>query len=278
MMLRAIHNRTTSRSDDETLIIGTFLGIDVAPIVAASSEEKMATLFRAMKHIPANVLFTLGPRLSSKGLRWAPATFLRSKGGSTLYVVKDLVPMSLEQIAVKSWAPRPMSKLDAEGRGLWTFNPAIRLPELIRHNADSMKLSFEMFDTVFDFYGIDAEDFEDVARNTIQTGKVETMLNKGNELAILVQEFNPYERMYSGVLVEIIDDIIEPGYEGAKGVRYHMPVGVSNGNLRRSESLENIRGHGKVRNEGTNPETQSATDKNHDVPATWIEPRYWLVD
>ena len=76
----AFENRSISVSSDEPLLIGTLLGLDVARILNGSNEtrgQRMWSLMpAAVRGIPKNIVFRLGPRLKEEGYRWAPSTML----------------------------------------------------------------------------------------------------------------------------------------------------------------------------------------------------------
>lgn len=129
MLIRSIDERTTSRSDDEAVVIASCLNLDTTSIIQAPAQDRMKKLIESMPTVPANMIFAVGLRLSFPGFRWAPSTLLRSKGGGCFTApVEELVPMSLDQIENNHVFERRASKLDESGRGLRTFNAGIRLP------------------------------------------------------------------------------------------------------------------------------------------------------
>ena len=76
----AFENRSISVSSDEPLLIGTLLNLDVASILNGSDETRSHRMWSlmpaAVRGIPKNIVFRLGPRLKEEGYRWAPSTML----------------------------------------------------------------------------------------------------------------------------------------------------------------------------------------------------------
>ncbi|EMD32896.1 hypothetical protein CERSUDRAFT_98909 [Gelatoporia subvermispora B] len=78
--INALRGRSTSRPSDETLAISSLLGIDTFSLASShSTEERMKTLLLQCHEVPSTLPFQGQdfPRLSDRGFRWAPATFLR---------------------------------------------------------------------------------------------------------------------------------------------------------------------------------------------------------
>jgi hypothetical protein len=71
--------RATSRTSDEAVCLANLLGLDVASVSDAADDQRMEKLWSVTPKIPADVIFWIGPKLQTKGFRWAPATFLNGK-------------------------------------------------------------------------------------------------------------------------------------------------------------------------------------------------------
>lgn len=76
-ILRGLDGRTTSRIEDESICVGSTMGLDVGLILRATIDRRMEVLLRLLREVPRNLVFSFAPRLSTPGLRWAPKTFLR---------------------------------------------------------------------------------------------------------------------------------------------------------------------------------------------------------
>ena len=76
----ALQHRSVSVSADEPLLIGTLLDLDVATILNGSEKTRMHRMWSlmptAVRGLPKNILFRLGPRLIEEGYRWAPSSML----------------------------------------------------------------------------------------------------------------------------------------------------------------------------------------------------------
>ncbi|MCJ1293247.1 hypothetical protein MMC34_004801 [Xylographa carneopallida] len=78
----AVKYRSVSVLNDEPLLIGSLLDLDVGYIVSGPDETRFHRMWLLMpaarRGIPKNILFRLGPRLQEKGFRWAPSTMLNN--------------------------------------------------------------------------------------------------------------------------------------------------------------------------------------------------------
>jgi len=88
----------------------------------------METFLSMLPSIPANVLWGSGPRIVTKGFRWAPTSFLQPYGMVPL-PVPELVPAMANNIHTDT-IPRPLSYLHPGGKGLMAFLPAISISNL----------------------------------------------------------------------------------------------------------------------------------------------------
>ncbi|EMD32910.1 hypothetical protein CERSUDRAFT_68326 [Gelatoporia subvermispora B] len=85
-VVNALRGRSTSKLSDETLAISSLLGVDAYALANQDSlTERMKALLLQVKEIPSGLPFLVdGPRLTDRGFRWAPATFLRSGDASRI--------------------------------------------------------------------------------------------------------------------------------------------------------------------------------------------------
>ena len=74
---QGLKNRQTSKPEDESICLGTLLGIDIEPMLNKSSEGRMKYLFQSVDRIRPAIVFSDGPRIEEDGFRWAPLSFLR---------------------------------------------------------------------------------------------------------------------------------------------------------------------------------------------------------
>ncbi|KAK4553489.1 hypothetical protein LTR86_009546 [Recurvomyces mirabilis] len=75
----ALESRSVTIASDEALCLCTCLALDQTNVVNAAREDRMAifwwTAMRAGPQLPRGILFFTGPRMQTKGMRWAPASF-----------------------------------------------------------------------------------------------------------------------------------------------------------------------------------------------------------
>ena len=127
-MLQAMSHRSTSREDDETICIATFMGMDPTPLLDTLPQYRMTTLLQNLPSIPKSTLFARGPRLQTPGFRWAPLTFMAPYGIRD----KQVFPITYapDPAEPKARVPIPSSFLHPKGLGLAIFFSGLRLASL----------------------------------------------------------------------------------------------------------------------------------------------------
>jgi hypothetical protein len=73
--------RSTSKHADETICLANMLGIDPDPLLRLEMEDwegRMTKFLQTANIVPVAILFQPPPRLSQRGFRWAPVSFLIS--------------------------------------------------------------------------------------------------------------------------------------------------------------------------------------------------------
>lgn len=76
--------RSTSRPADEALCLSNLLGVDTKQILDVPNDSRMQTLWKMMERIPPEMIFWIGPKLQTKGFRWAPKTFMNGRDWTIL--------------------------------------------------------------------------------------------------------------------------------------------------------------------------------------------------
>lgn len=88
----ALKHRDLSQAEDEPLCITAFLGLNVGEI-AEKPTERMEHLWssidRTRKMISRNIIFHVGPRLTTPGYRWAPRTMLHIDNQSPFFLSSE---------------------------------------------------------------------------------------------------------------------------------------------------------------------------------------------
>jgi len=258
-MLYAIRDRSSSRPDDEAVIIAASLGIDTLSVLKVPPEQRMTALIKAMPKVPANMIFTMGPRISCEGFRWAPMSLLRSKGSLPCGPISDLVPMSLDDLKSGDRTVRLMSKLDSQGRGLITFNPAVRLEKIAM--ADDAFV-FELLGRTLASSFADKEQTWE-KRDSEPMLQLARLLGERRKIAILLHEFNPTDKMSNGIVIEMLSETRPLEEQGGDS------------NATKSRFIGAVSFHSAAQYDMTLGEGET---ERLDIQAEWLSPRFWLVD
>ncbi|KAI3595831.1 het domain protein [Moniliophthora roreri] len=115
--------RTTSKSEDETVAIAVFLGVDPAHLLAYDAgKDRMKALLLEVQGIPKTLLFTNDQKLTEPGFRWAPHS-LTSTDRPWPYDVDALCTAEglLTEFDILSFAPVEL----LEG-GISIYNPPMQ--------------------------------------------------------------------------------------------------------------------------------------------------------
>ncbi|KAI1494849.1 hypothetical protein F5X96DRAFT_665299 [Biscogniauxia mediterranea] len=76
--------RSTSVAEDEPLCLAVLLDLNVIEIAETKPSLRMEKLWRMMPKVPKSLVFTRLATMDIDGLRWAPATFLKSPSNMAL--------------------------------------------------------------------------------------------------------------------------------------------------------------------------------------------------
>lgn len=289
--LQAIGVRTSSRCENESVIIGATLGLDLWGILKAPAEERMAAFLKALPCIPGNLIFCVGPRLNKPGFRWAPSTVIRSNGGYIPTIVDYMVPWDEVTTRMGGHLPRPLSKLDSEGRGLLSFNAAIGLRNAHRIHPDHPNMAISIFEAVYSFHatGVNPSSYDVDSLGSLH---IQAALDRETRLAILIPEFDPENKLTCGVIVEILSD--------TKPIE-HTNLGAGRAAATKAKFLTTVAFQEKLLGQVMRPvetEDQSLTpsvsfpqDLYYGIEeleqevrwqarnqAEWLWPRFWLID
>jgi hypothetical protein len=285
-MFHAMSDRTSSRSDNETIIFGATLGLELSDILKAPAERRMVAFLKVLPYIPGNLLFSVGQRLAEPGFRWASKTIIRSNGGYSSAILDHMVPWSEFMTKLSMRSPRPLATLDPNGKGLSCFNPAISLKNVHQTYPDQCLLFIALFDTVYAFHATCA----DSAKNDVDaesSDRIRTMLDQGKELAIVVPEFDPGNKMTCGSLVEILSKTtpiesvdLESGRRVPTRARFCMTVRFIEKGIGQvvfaAESEDEDSTQGPL--EGGSEQERQEMRRFTQYQAEWLWPRFWLID
>ncbi len=110
-IIRGLKNRQTSRSIDETICISHMLATDTDRLLQAKPESRMQTFLDSLQKMPPGLLFMGEPRLTDKGYRWAPTSFLHRQ--EKCYESQRLLILPRHP-----WPGRPPAEMTSDGSGL----------------------------------------------------------------------------------------------------------------------------------------------------------------
>lgn len=88
----ALKHRDLSQAEDEPLCIAAFLGLNFGEIAEKPTgrmEHLWSSIDRTRKMISRNIIFYVGPRLTTPGYRWAPRTMLHINDQSPFYLSSE---------------------------------------------------------------------------------------------------------------------------------------------------------------------------------------------
>lgn len=201
-MLQSVQWRSSTRPDDEAIVLAAGLDLDAGGILEAEPSRKMQALLRSFPRIPGNLLFSIGPRIEDGGFRWAPRTVLRMKGGCVRGTVDDLIPWKGYEETEGGYG-RPLSRLAPNAMGLFTFNAAV---ELKFWWPSDIIPRFIFSSHGYKIWPIDSPDEEDDS-NFLESTRAMVDMLRHKKLVILLPMFNLHEPLQQGVLAELSSDI-----------------------------------------------------------------------
>jgi hypothetical protein len=68
--------RLTSRPDDQLLVLGLLLDVDVSNLMTFTGEDRWKEFYLSLKEVPWTILFDRRPKMCSPNFRWAPKTWI----------------------------------------------------------------------------------------------------------------------------------------------------------------------------------------------------------
>jgi Heterokaryon incompatibility protein (HET) len=68
--------RLTSRTDDQLLVLGLLLDVDVERLMTLSGEDRWKEFYLSLREVPWTIIFDRRPKMCSANFRWAPKTWI----------------------------------------------------------------------------------------------------------------------------------------------------------------------------------------------------------
>ena len=140
LIIRSMKFRSTSVASDEALCLSVIMKLDTLTIARTPDALRMETLWRMVTEVSFWLLFWSFPRLSSPGLRWAPATLLHPQGtfGSGWVIPNTSGFVATTSInGLQAWLPGVTFHVrtfdDLLGRQIWLRNASGKLLAMLDH-------------------------------------------------------------------------------------------------------------------------------------------------
>lgn len=90
---QTMHNRKTTKPQDEAICLATLLDVDLGPVLDAPTLPSVFSLMG--EQLPQDIIFTPGPRSSARGFRWAPVSLLNHP--TQVYSIDDQILALLDE-------------------------------------------------------------------------------------------------------------------------------------------------------------------------------------
>ena len=76
LVIELLAKRSSSKLSDEPLAVASLIGVDVAPLLDVSGDERMQKLLLELKYVSAKSVFAQAEKMTKPGFRWAPRSFI----------------------------------------------------------------------------------------------------------------------------------------------------------------------------------------------------------
>ena len=77
-LFNAMTRRRTSRPDDQLLVLGLLLDVDIKPLMELHGEDRWQAFYLCLGRIPWTVVFDQRPKMQMSPFNWAPSTWISS--------------------------------------------------------------------------------------------------------------------------------------------------------------------------------------------------------
>lgn len=99
-IFNAFSRRRTSRPDDQLLVMGPLLDVDVRDLMKLTGEDRWVHFYISLREIPWTVLFDRRPKLTTYPFRWAPASWISPGQDVWLHYDEALAAITHEGLKV----------------------------------------------------------------------------------------------------------------------------------------------------------------------------------
>jgi hypothetical protein len=209
----AMTRRRTSRPDDQLLVLGLLLDVDIQPLMDLRGEDRWQAFYLRLGRIPWTVVFDQRYKLQISPFNWAPSTWISSGKDEWLRYDEELAEITekgleitltvlvLEKPIAVSFAPLVIQQEEN--------HYGLRLP---RQTPQSAETSLQEFNTIFVRYFVEDSPQNVLLKNSSLFMRVGLGLRGEGELSTASR----LQYDFTGVL-EILLLTGEDGVEARKG-------------------------------------------------------------
>ncbi|KAH0551127.1 hypothetical protein GP486_007529 [Trichoglossum hirsutum] len=96
----ALTRRQSSRPDDQLLVIGLLLDLDIDSLPTPSGEDKWMAFYMSLGKIPWTVVFDQRPKMQVRPFTWAPSSWISSGKDEWLHYEEELAEITDEGLRI----------------------------------------------------------------------------------------------------------------------------------------------------------------------------------
>ena len=99
-LFNAMTRRRSSRPDDQLLVFGLMLDLEIGPLLEVRGEDRWKAFYMSLGKIPWTVVFDQRPKMQRSPFTWAPSTWISSGKDQWLHYDEELADIADKGLAV----------------------------------------------------------------------------------------------------------------------------------------------------------------------------------
>ena len=99
-LYNALSRRDTSRHNDQLLVMGLLLDIDIEDMLSLNGEDRWRAFYLALRQIPWTIVYDRRSKMRMDGFQWAPATWLSEGLDEWLHYDESLADITAEGLMI----------------------------------------------------------------------------------------------------------------------------------------------------------------------------------
>ena len=99
-LFNAMTRRRTSRPDDQLLVLGLLLDVDIRPLMELRGEDRWRAFYLRLSKIPWTIVFDQRPKLQMSPFTWAPSTWISTGKDEWLHYDEELADITDKALEV----------------------------------------------------------------------------------------------------------------------------------------------------------------------------------